>query len=62
MKTEKNYIVFGIIWAGSIILGSGVGALINQVAAGGAIGVGLGLILTAVFCPGVYSTRTSWKK
>lgn len=57
MAKGKNYVVFGIIWTGGIILGSGIGALVNQIAAGGAIGVGLAFVLTAIFCPEVYSGK-----
>jgi len=61
-RSEKKYAVFGIIWAGSIILGSGIGMLMEKIEAGGAIGIGLGLVLTALFCPEVYSGTKHWKK
>lgn len=61
-RKEKKYPLFGILWAGSIILGSGIGMLADAIEAGGAIGIGLGLVLTALFCPGIYSGKNQWKK
>ncbi len=55
MKT--NYAVFGIVWAGSIMLGAGIGMLMDDLEAGGAIGVGLALILTAIVSSGVYTQK-----
>ncbi|MCK4355347.1 hypothetical protein KAW43_03335 [Candidatus Parcubacteria bacterium] len=54
-KTErKNYASYGIIWAGSIIFGAGIGMLMDNIEAGGAMGVGMAFILTAIFYPDVY--------
>ena len=50
----KNYALHGIIWTGSIILGYGIGMLLERIEAGDAIGVGLGLVLTALFYQEVY--------
>jgi hypothetical protein len=41
--------------------GSGIGTLMNRIEAGGAIEVGLGLVLTALICPGIYRTKKKEK-
>ncbi len=52
MKNQN--VVFGIVWAGSVMVGAGIGMLMDNLEAGGAIGVGMGLILTALVTSGVY--------
>lgn len=44
-----NYESGGLVFVGCLILGSGIGMLFDNVAAGGAIGMGVGFIAMAIF-------------
>lgn len=47
-KSNNNTDVSGVIFAGCVVLGIGIGVLVNQAGAGTLIGVGVGFIAMAV--------------
>ncbi len=47
-KSKDNSDISGIAFAGCVVLGVGIGALVNQAGPGTLIGVGVGFIVMAL--------------